>query len=425
MVRILGLFLLFLFISPLVLAQPNHNGQRLTVYLDCRSCNNSFIRSEIKFINFVRDPSVAKVHLIVTSQVTGNGGREYTLEFIGQEELRELTDTIIFFTYDSDTQEEVRNKLVRQIKLGFVPFLGRKNLLDNFDLTFSGQEQPIEQIEESDKWNSWVFEVGGSSYFNGEESQNSLNLNGRIRVRRITETWKFNLNYNYGYNRNAYQTDSLSINPLTQDTTTVVYDEIYSTKRHNVYSQLVYSVSEHWSVGGYINGGSSSRTNIDLQIGISPAIEYSFYPYKEYARREVTLRYGILSSYYDYTERTIFGQDSEFLVRQDLNFNMDYTKPWGGIEAYLNARSYIHDPSKNRIGMGFEIDMRIVRGLNVFFDINYAWINDQLSISAEGVTDKEAIANTRQQLTSYEFWGAVGFEITFGSIYDNVVNTRF
>ena len=44
--------------------------------------------------------------------------------------------------------------------------------------------------------------------------------------------------------------------------------------------------------------------------------------------------------------------------------------------------------------------MRIIRGLSVFVNSEYSIINNQLSLSAGGVTDKEAIANTRQQATS-------------------------
>ncbi len=405
-------------------AQESTPSQPLSVYLDCRGCNSTFIRSEIEFINFVRDQADAEVHLIITRQGTGSGGTQYTLNFIGQGNLENRSTEYIYNSYDSDTDEEERNGLVTYIKLGFVSFLTELDALDGFNLSYSGRNESIFDLQENDPWNSWIFEFGGSSWFSGEETRSSLNLNGRARIRRITETWKFNLNYNYRYNQDTFQNDSLSIDPITFDTTEVIYDDIFKREEQNIFSQLAYSINDHWSVGGYVNASSSSRNNIDLQLGFTPAIEYSFYPYREYARREVTLRYGIFTSLYDYTERTIFGETSEVLARQELVFNMDYTKPWGSIEARINGRHYLHDFSKNRLNLNFEIDMRIVRGLSVFFETGYAIINDQLSLSAGGVTDKEAIANTRQQATSYEFWGAVGFEVTFGSIYNNIVNTR-
>lgn len=419
------LFLLFVFSFTVVKAQDSLSSKTLSVYLDCRGCNSTFIRSEINFINFVRDQSDAKVHLIITRQGTGSGGTQYTLNFLGQDELESRSTEYTYTSYDSDTDEEERNGLVRYIKLGFVSFLTELDALDGLDVSFTGLNTAIENLQDNDPWNSWIFELGGNSWFSGEESQNEINLRGRIRIRRTTEKMKIRLNYDQNYDRELYRNDSTRIDPITSEPVTVTFDEIYTTESSGVFGLVAWSLNDHWSVGTYFNGGKSSRDNIDLRYGATPSIEYSFYPYREYARREVTLRYGILTSFYDYTQTTIFGKNSEVLARQELAFNMDYTKPWGSIEARINGRHYLHDFSKNRLNMNFEIDMRIVRGFFISFETGYAIINDQLSLSAEGVTDKEAIANTRQQATSFEFWGSIGFEITFGSIYDNVVNTRF
>ena len=405
-----------IFSTASAIAQESVSTKPLSVYLDCRGCNSTFIRSEINFINFVRDQSDAEVHLIITRQGTGSGGTQYTLNFLGQDELRNQSNEFTYTSYDSDTDDEERNGLVRYIKLGFISFLTELDALNGFDVSYAGGNTTITDLQDNDRWNNWIFELGGSTWFSGEERRNDLRLNGRVRVRRTTEKFKVRFNYDENYNREVFRnTDSLGVET----------EDIFTTDRQNVFGLVAWSLGDHWSIGSYFSGGSSTRDNIDLRYGATPSIEYSFYPYREFARREVTLRYGILTSFFDYTEPTIFGKSSEILTRQELAFSMDYTKPWGGIEARINGRHYLHDFSKNRLNLNFEIDIRIVRGVSVFFQTGYAIINDQLSLSAGGVTDKEAIANTRQQATSYEFWGGAGFEITFGSIYDNVVNTRF
>tara|TARA_R110000868_G_scaffold383578_6_gene650625 strand:+ start:535 stop:1785 length:1251 start_codon:yes stop_codon:yes gene_type:complete len=397
-------------------AQDTTSTNSLSVYLDCRGCNSSFIRSEINFINFVRDQSDADVHLIITRQGTASGGTQYTLDFRGQNQLVTKSDNLIYTSYDSDTNDEERNGLVRYVKLGFISFLSEIDALSQFDLTYSGGNGSVAKFQDNDKWKSWIFEIGGNSWFSGEESQNDLSLNGRIRVRRTTEKIKLRLNFDQNYNREVFRNiDSLGVET----------EDIFTRDRQSVFGLVAWSLGNHWSVGSYFSGGSDTRDNIDLRYGVTPAIEYSFYPYSDFARREVTLRYGLLTSMYNYSEATIYGKNSELLTRQEISFNMNYTKPWGGIEARINGHHYLHDFSKNRLNIDFEIDMRIVRGFSISFETGYAIINDQLSLSAGGITDKEAIANTRQQATSYEFWGSVGFEITFGSIYDNVVNTRF
>lgn len=407
----------FTFISFTLQAQDSDTGNTLSVYLDCRSCNGSFIRSEVNFINFVRDQSDADVHLIITQQRTGSGGSQYILDYIGQNEFADLSNELTYLSYDSDTDDEERNGLVKFVKLGFVTFLSEIDALGAFDLSFEGNDDSITELQNTDKWNNWIFELGGNSRFSGEESQSDLALNGRIRIRRTTEKIKFRFNYDENYNREVFRS--------TDDSTGVETEDVFTTDRQSVFGLVAWSLNDHWSIGTYFSGGSSTRDNIDIRYGATPSIEYSFYPYREFARREVTLRYGILTSFFDYTEDTIYGKSSEILARQEMSFRMDYTKPWGNIEARIDGRHYLHDFSKNRLNMNVEIDMRVFRGFSIYFETGYAIINDQLSLSAGGVTDKEAIANTRQQATSYEFYGSIGFEITFGSIYDNVVNTRF
>lgn len=392
-------------------------GNLLTVYLDCRNCNSGFIRSEINFINFVSDQSVSEVHLIVTAQGTGSGGVQYTLNYIGQNQLETLSNQLIYNSYDSDTGEERRNGLVRYIKLGLIPFLTEKEALSNFDVTFSGSKNPVSNIQNNDKWKSWTFEIGGNTYVSGEESKTNTNINGYLRARRITDQWKIQFNYDQNIRREVYKNKD--------DSTGDISKSIYSTSSQSVWGLVGYSISDHWSIGSYMSGGSSSRDNIDLRFGGTPSIEYSFFPYREYARREVILRYGVFASFYDYTEQTIYNKDTEFLVRQELAFSMDLTKPWGSIRAGVNGRHYLHDFSKNRLNMNFRISARIVRGFSVFFNSYYSIINDQLSLSGAGLTEEEKLTNTKQQATSYSYSGSVGFSISFGSIYNNVVNTRF
>ena len=387
----------------------------INVFLDCRGCNEGFIKSEIGFVNFVRDMNDAEVHLIITRRGTASGGTQYQLSFLGYQSYSGTDQDLTYTSYDSDTYEEERNGLVKYVKLGLIPYLNEKDALNDFELEYTGDARGIPTNIE-DKWNSWIFEIGSNGSIRGEENQQNVNLDSRIRIRRITEIWKFQLNLNHSYRRNTY---------ITTDSEGTRTEDDFVTDRQNMFGLLAYSINDHWSVGSYFNGGSSSRDNIDLWYGATPTIEYSFYPYREFARREVTLRYGLYSAMYDYTERTIFGKTNEFLVRQELVFNMDYTKPWGGVEARINGRSYLHDLSKNRLNMQLELNMRIIRGFSVFVNTEYSIINDQLSLSAEGVTDKEAIANTRQQATSYSYRASAGFEISFGSIYDSVVNTRF
>src|SRR4030042_6419487 len=54
------------------------------VYIDCEWCDIEYIKTEITFVNYVRDRKEAQVHVLITIQSTGSGGKEYTLTHMGQ-----------------------------------------------------------------------------------------------------------------------------------------------------------------------------------------------------------------------------------------------------------------------------------------------------------------------------------------------------
>src|SRR5947207_10729638 len=69
----------------------------LDVYVDCedwRACDFDYFRTEITFVNWVRDRQVADVHILVTTQQTGGGGREFTVTFLGLRAFAGLADTL-------------------------------------------------------------------------------------------------------------------------------------------------------------------------------------------------------------------------------------------------------------------------------------------------------------------------------------------
>jgi hypothetical protein len=56
------------------------------VFFDCRSpqCDNTYYRTEIDWVSWVRDQADADVYVIMTSQETGGGGREYLIDLLGR-----------------------------------------------------------------------------------------------------------------------------------------------------------------------------------------------------------------------------------------------------------------------------------------------------------------------------------------------------
>jgi hypothetical protein len=62
---------------------PQTVVDRLNVFVDCQFCFQDYIRGEITFVDYVREPADAHVHIIITRQSTGSGGQERAIQFIG------------------------------------------------------------------------------------------------------------------------------------------------------------------------------------------------------------------------------------------------------------------------------------------------------------------------------------------------------
>src|SRR5258707_10206064 len=89
----------------------------LPIYFD-------YYKTEITFVNWVRDRQFAQVHVLVTAQQTG-GGQEYTLTFIGLERFAGAEDTLHYLSHAADTQDDLRKGLGQVLRLRLVRVAGR------------------------------------------------------------------------------------------------------------------------------------------------------------------------------------------------------------------------------------------------------------------------------------------------------------
>src|SRR5438128_8192569 len=114
--------------APRAAAAQNVQAAALKTYLDCndfQGCDFDFFRTEITAVNWVRDRQVADVHILVTTQQTGAGGREYSVNFLGLRQFSGIADTLKFVTQPAATGDEKRRGLARVFRLGLVRYLAR------------------------------------------------------------------------------------------------------------------------------------------------------------------------------------------------------------------------------------------------------------------------------------------------------------
>jgi hypothetical protein len=396
--------------------------ETISVFLDCRGCDSRFIISEIQFVNFVRDQGLADIHLLIIRQGSANGA-QFQIDYIDQRDPDKAVTKLVYDSYDYQTEEEVRNGLVSSIELGLISFLIDKNVIKKLSVDYQAPEQKDNgTFEENDPWNNWIFEIGANGNTNGQANQRRYNISADAEAARITNDWKLVFNLWGNFNRSVVNETETEING--GDTTSVKTTTFFDRSNRNYFGLVAKTINDHWSVGFYSRYRSDTFVNIDSQIGITPAIEYSLYPYDEFTRREITFRFGIIASYYNYAETTFLLQDEEFLFRPEIDLTADFTQPWGRFRAGIEAGAFLNDVSLNRFQFDTRINLRVSKYLSVFMDGRYSIIGDQISLPAGDLSAEDLLAGIRQQPTSFQYRGSFGFEVQFGSIYNNIINPR-
>ena len=402
-----------------VSAQEGNGQSRPNVFFDCdgRNCNDQYYRTEIDWVNWVRDQEVADVHVIMTSLRTGTGGLEYRLDFLGHGAQDGYDDSHLFQTLSTDTDREQLDQVSHMLGIGLALFAntaGYRGLvtLEGPDPESAGQgERLVSQDEVNDPWNLWSFRVTGSANLDGESTRETTRITGSFSASRVTPTWKINLRSNINHNRVDIELDDGNFLDVRTD--------------YGFNPLMVYSIADHWSVGFEGQAGRSTRTNQNFRAEISPGVEYSVFPYDEATRRSFTFYYKVGPTYRDYVETTYLGEDEETRFEESLQIQFSQRQTWGDASFGITGSHYMHDFERNNLSLRGDIDFRIVRGFSVNARGDIAWVNDQLYLSAQGATDEEALLRLSQRATSFNYGVQIGFSIQFGSIFNNVVNNRF
>jgi hypothetical protein len=378
------------------------------VFIDCRRCDRDYIRTEITFVNYVRDRQDADVHVLITTLRTGSGGQEYTMEFIGQKEYSQIRHTMRYVSNRTDVRDEVRKGYVEVLKKGLFPFVMHSPIAEHISILF---EEELEPTSVEDKWNFWIFNVGLRGGLSGEESTSERSVRGNFSANRVTPEMKLRLRV-----EGEFEEDRFDING----------DSIVSTSSEKeAGGYYVKSLGDHWSAGSWVDLEASTYSNLDLQINLAPAIEYNFFPYYESTRRRLRVLYRLNYYHNNYIEETIFDKTSESLWGHSLDVTLEVKQPWGNASISVDGSHYFHDTSKNRVSLWGYMSIRLVRGLNLDVFGSYSRIHDQLNLPKGGATLDEILLRRRELATDYNYRISIGLSYTFGSVFSNVVNPRF
>lgn len=402
-------FLFFCFALQTFSQEENNS---LKIFLDCNSCDNTYIKQTLNNVQFVRDQNYADVHLFFTRQTNGSGGRFYEIEFIGKNEFKNIHDKLTYSTNQTMSKEDKRNRTLKHIKLGLIRYWIEKGHTDVVNIKV--KERATKNVEEEiqDPWHSWVFGINTRGNMSGEESKKKLDVNFSISAKRVTESNKFS--YRMGYS----EKQSTFSRPDQED--------IIAT-RTTKYINLsdVISIGGNWSAGSFGGLGSSVYRNKDFYYYFKPAVEYNFFNYSKSAHKQLTLSYRNGIEYNDYIESTVFGEEKEQLWEHELNLGGKVQQKWGNIYGEASFEQYLHDTTLNALSFYLGASLRIFKGFNLNLSGDYSISGNQINLPAGDVSLEELLLQQQQLASGYEYSLNMGISYSFGSIYNTVVNPRF
>lgn len=405
---------LFALVFVLLGTAETAGADNLRVFIDCRHwlCNQTYLRSELTFVDHVRDRHDAQVQVMVTAQSTGGGGYRFEVSFLGQGSFEGQEQRLFHVTEPSASDDTVRSALLRLMRLGLVPFVANTDAAQHLDVVYKPPDgdPPAEPAE--DPWDYWVFRLGFNMSLSGQQTTNYMWLNGSVSADRVTEDWKINIDGSANYDEDNF--------------TYPDGEQIKSISRSYSSSVLVAaSLNEHWSAGAWTGASSSTYSNVKAAAWLAPAVEYDLFPYSEFAKRKLTVRYYFEPKFRLYAEETLFDKTEQLLFRQELTFALSLTQPWGEVWGSLSGSHYLHDVSKNNVSLDGGISLNLFKGLGLNLSGSVSRVRDQLSLP-KGAADVDEVLLRRQELaTDFTYWLSFGFSYTFGSIYNGVVNPRF
>ncbi len=410
-------------VAPLPVGAEQPSGARagetgadaLRVFLDCdRGCDFDYLRQEITFVNYVRDRRDAQVHVLVTRERTAAGGRAFTLAFVGLEEFAGLDDELVYYSTQDDTDDTERRGFAQVFQLGLMQYVARTPLADRIEISHRTPfgERQLRAQPEDDPWNFWVFRTRLNTRVEGEDLETSKSFGGSISANRTTDAWKMNFGVNVDYDEDTFE---LSDGRTLKDV----------SRNNAVTARVIKTVGEHMGVGF---GGSAVTTtfrNQDLTWRVAPAFQFNVFPYSESTRRELTVTYAVGYNSFNYTEPTIFDKTEETRINHNILVSLDTNQPWGEAGFTYEFSQFLDEPSQSRQVVFGNVEYRIFRGFFINAFGSLARVRDQIFLERGGVTDEEILLRRRQLATDSEYRFRIGITYTFGSIYNNVVNSRF
>jgi hypothetical protein len=385
----------------------------LKVFLDCDWCDEQYLRTEVTFIDYMRDRKDADVHVLVTTQGTGGGGTEYTLKFIGAGRFAGVEQTLKDVVPQASTEDERRRVVVEVFKRGLVRYVAETPMASRLKITFAAPAAGEAAGDpKKDPWNLWVFRTSLGGSISGERSNKGESIRGSFSANRTTHDWKLGFSASGSYRENTYELSE-----------TETYKSV--SRSMDGSARVVKSLSERWSAAVLGSYSLSTFYNYDMRTRLAGGVEYDVFPYSQSTRRLFTVQYTIGHNAFDYHQETIFEKMSEQLMDHRLTTSLSMRQPWGSAYADVSFSQYLNKPDKYNVGAYSDVVVRLFKGFSFNVWGSVARTRDQIFLPRAGATAEEILVRQRQLATGYRYSMNFNISYSFGSITNNVVNPRF
>jgi hypothetical protein len=388
----------------------------LRVFLDCSGtfCHEDYLREEVELAAYVRDRADADVHVLVTQAQTAAGGSEYTLAFIGQGSFQSTTRTLRVVTEPNESDDRVRRQLASALTLGLLSYLAPDSVPRELQVSAALAPTTATTAPDDDPWKRWIFSTDGNMFIESEESTFDRNWGLSFGADRITPEWKLTFGIDFNESHSRFNLDEEGEEELS-----------VTRKERSVNWLVVKSLGEHWSAGGEGTVQSSTFENLKREFFVAPAVEWNFFPYSMYTRRQLRVKYALGVTRREYYEITLHDKQHETRGRQELSATYEQREPWGTLEGRAEARNFFPGFDAHRIEIDAEVDLRITRGLSLSVEASASRIRDQLSLPRRDASTEEVLLRLRQLRSGFEARFEFGVEYQFGSRFAAIVNPRF
>jgi hypothetical protein len=358
------------------------------------------------------------VHILITSQTNGSGGERLQFIFFGQNKFKSHSDTLLSDLGPNATAVEKRTEIVKKVKLGLIPFITNSPYANLIDINMKAAGDPENNVEAAttkDKWNYWVYRIGGDGTFNTDQVYNSTELSGTLSANRTTDKLKLNFVLFGSLNHSAYK--------YQNNGTSSIYK--VNNNDYLLSHTLVKSIGQNWGLGYEVHYSNNTFSNNKSRKYLRAAIEYAIFPYSEVNNKLFTINYGLDIRDNSYYETTIYNKKAEVLWGHKAQANLSIKQKWGSVNSSIAYSNYFKDWRLNNFSSNLDVSVRITGGLSFYIFSKGGLIHDQIYLVKGDATEQEILTKRRELASSYNFYSGAGLNFRFGSILNNFVNPRF